>query len=319
MCFAIIIILVDMLPKYDSKDKEMLGHDHKPVQPEQENLSENDLKNFCNEIKLMLHVVNEKEFIAATTYITAPNKTEGNAVRVDEYTIGMFAGQKVALVQTRPGGCSGMDIKEALSKFPEVLYIFAAGVCYAFNCKKHEYGDVLVSEKIADFRNSRFDGDCIINRDETRMINKKLLRIFCKQMDYWKGFEVTCNGRPSKASPGVFASMPVLISSKAVKEKIDAAVPEVVGGEMEGFELLRIQDSEDNKVKGVIVIKGVADYGDEVKNDDWQFTAAMAAFDFTKEMLTDKAGLCKSMIKGTTHNYCDIMCRQHQKYHLQFN
>ena len=297
MWFAIIII--DVLPRFNSKDIKKLSNDYKPVQPEKENLSERDLKKFCNEVKLMLHVVNDNEFIAATKYITGPNKTEGNAVRVDEYTIGMFAEQKVALVQTHQGGFSGKAIKKALSKFPEVRYILGVGVCYAFNRKKHEYGDVLVSEKIADFRAYKFVENNIINRGENKRIKEELFHIFCKQTVYWNDFEVTLNQKYSKASPGVFASMPALVSSEAEKKKIDAAVPEVVGGEMEGIELLSIQDDEDNKVKGVIIIKGVADYGDEDKSDNWQFTAAMAAFDFTKKMLTDKAGLFKSMIKGT--------------------
>ena len=288
-------------------------HKYKPVQPEK--MSAGDTKKFCEEVKLMLHVVNEKEFNAATTYITAPNKpdkAQGNAVYAEGYIIGIFAGQKVALVQTRSGGYSGVDVEEALKKFPNVCYILGVGVSYAFSRKKHNFGDVLVSEKIADFRNYKFDGNVIINRGETRLINNKLSRIFCKQTELWKKFEVACNRKPnpcSTAYPGTFASMAALVSSKVEKKKINDAVPEVIGGEMEGYELLRIQNCEDNNVKGVIIIKGVVDYGDEDKSDDWQFTASMAAFDFTKEMLTDKVGLLESMINGTYyhvkhHNFC---------------
>ena len=300
------VFFIDVSPKFNSKDKERFGNNHKPVQPGDINLSEKDLKNFCNEVKFMLHVVNEKEFIAATTYITAPITAldeKNHAVCVNKYTIGMFAKQKVALVQTRPGRNCGEDIEEALREFPEVCYILGVGVCYAFNCNKFEYCDVLVSEKIADFQNYKFDEDRIINRGETRMIDSDLCHIFCKQTDYWSSkFKVARNRKPdpySKVSPGVFASMPVLVSSKDEKKKIGDAVPEVIGGEMEGSELLKIQNRKDNNVKGVIIIKGVVDYGDEKKGDDWQFTAAMAAFDFTNLMLTDKAGLVETITKGT--------------------
>ncbi len=49
---------------------------------------------------------------------------------------------------------------------------------------------------------------------------------------------------------------------------------------MEGGELLRFTGK--GKIKGVIVIKGVADYGDGKKKKDWQFTAASAAFKYTE-------------------------------------
>ena len=47
-------------------------------------------------------------------------------------------------------------------------------------------------------------------------------------------------------------------------------------------ELLRVKNKSDNKVQGVIIIKGVIDYGDELKSDDWQLTAALAAFSISQ-------------------------------------
>ncbi len=49
---------------------------------------------------------------------------------------------------------------------------------------------------------------------------------------------------------------------------------------MEGGELLRFIGK--GKIEGVIVIKGVTDYGDGKKKKDWQFTAASAAFNYTE-------------------------------------
>lgn len=60
-----------------------------------------------------------------------------------------------------------------------------------------------------------------------------------------------------------------------MRDKFLRAKSVAIGGEMEGGELLEFHN--DQKIKGVIVIKGVADYADGKKEKDWQFTAAMAA------------------------------------------
>ena len=277
---------------------------HKPKQPSELGMSAAAVRKFIRDIKLIIHVINPREIIAATTYITAPNSDKGNTVRVGKFLIGTFAGQKVAVVQTRMGGYAGIDMEMALKTFINARYIFGVGICYAFKRRKYKYADVLVSDKIADFRNYKFDGDTIINRGEVVAISPKLNNIFCKQTDYWNNFHVATNPtRFARATSGLMASMAILVSSEVEKKKIQDAVPEAKGGEMEGFELLRVKNKSDNKVQGVIIIKGVVDYGDELKGDDWQLTAALAAFDFTKTMLTDKADLFESMLKGIYKRY----------------
>ena len=41
----------------------------------------------------------------------------------------------------------------------------------------------------------------------------------------------------------------------------------------------------DGELKGVMLIKGVADYADGKKTKHWQFTAAMAALHYTESRL----------------------------------
>ena len=68
--------------------------------------------------------------------------------------------------------------------------------------------------------------------------------------------------------------------------------PNAIGGEMEGWVLLELKRTlkgQHNKDIAVIVIKGVADYGDLSKGDKWQWTAAKAAMDCIYYCL-DKSG-----------------------------
>ena len=247
------------------------------------------LDDFCKQVLLILHVVNEKEATAATRFIKAPNRSSGKAIYYRDHIIGMFAGKKIALVQTRPGGFCEQDMEKALQSFPKARYIIGVGVCYAYDRQKHRLGDVLISQVISDFRNFKFSGDQVINRGETKQVSEDLSSVFCKRIDCWKKFRVTSNtGRCSKPHFGKFACVNALFDSLEEREKFRAAVPEVIGGEMEGCELLKVMNSPHNKVKGIIIIKGVADYGDGTKSKEWQFTAAMAAFDFTRTMIRAK-------------------------------
>ena len=71
----------------------------------------------------------------------------------------------------------------------------------------------------------------------------------------------------------------VFQENKDLRDKFRVALPEVIGGDMEGGELLRLQLKR--KIEGVIVIKGVAGYADGCSTEDWQFTAALAAMKYT--------------------------------------
>ena len=70
--------------------------------------------------------------------------------------------------------------------------------------------------------------------------------------------------------------------------------PNAIGGEMEGWVLLELKrtlNGQHNKHIAVIVIKGVADYGDLSKGDKWQWTAAKAAMDCIYYCLEKSGGI----------------------------
>ena len=204
--------------------------------------------------------------------------------------VGMFAEREVALIQTDVGGSCADYIYRALPWFPQVKYIIAVGVCYAFDRKKHKFGDVLVSKKISDVKNMKFDkkGD-IVDRGETIQVTNELVSVFCKDLTFDEPFQVNDSNIPnskirySKVHAGRYASCAILMDNRSERDKFRDALPEVIGGEMEGGELLRFQ--QDGRVDGVIVIKGVVDYGDGTKAKGWQYTAAKAAFKYTETKL----------------------------------
>ena len=167
-------------------------------------------------------------------------------------------------------------------------FVVGVGVGCAFDRMKYKFGDVLVSSKICDLSNFKVDANGkVIQRGQIVQMLVLLFVTFC--MNLKLKFPVS---KPKKSDEvrycevhaGTFASFPVHMDNKEIRDKFNAVIPEVIGGDMEGGELLKFQQQQ--KVPcGVIVIKGVADYGDGTKEKLWQFTAAMAAFAYAHAKL----------------------------------
>ena len=69
-----------------------------------------------------------------------------------------------------------------------------------------------------------------------------------------------------------------------MRRQVVAEEPEAKGGEMEGCILVQRVQKEKPDLH-VAVIKGISDFTDGNKHDEWQLTAAMAAVDYPKHML----------------------------------
>ena len=116
-----------------------------------------------------------------------------------------------------------------------------------------------------------------------------------------KHFICADDNRTSVAHIGCIVSAPTLIRDKVLRDQLMKHTPNAIGGEMEGWVLLELKRTlkgQHNKHIEVIVIKGVADYGDLAKGDKWQWTAAKAAMDCIHYCL-EKSGGHEFRGKGT--------------------
>lgn len=249
------------------------------------------LQKFCKQVEIILQTVNLNEYQAATTFMEPPSGNFPKAIVFSKavvfpkngMVVGMIAGKKTALIQTEIGENIDNYIEEAKKTFPKAQFVIGVGVCFAFDRSKYQLGDVLVSEKISDLTNLKFgpEGE-IENRGQIVDVVQNLKTFFCITVVH--GSEVKASEtRNSRVYTGTFISHPFHVNNKQMRDKIHAAIPTAIGGEMEGGKLLRFVSNR--KIKGVIVIKGVADYGDGKTTDEWQFTAAMSALHFVKSKL----------------------------------
>ena len=226
---------------------------------------------FARQVVVILHTCNDNEYWAALERLEPPTKEDGSNIRDCSIiylqvgsVIGWFAGYRTAIVRTGQGNKCRDELMKALTElFPNGKAIVGAGIAYANN-RKRKFADVLISNQVENFVQYKKEKDEITNCGPREEIDANVQRIFENPARDWTDmqcFPCADIGRPSKAHIGCIVSAPTLMKH----------TPNAIGGEMEGWVLLELKRT----LKGqhdieVIVIKGVADYGDLSKGDKWQ-------------------------------------------------
>ena len=272
---------------------------------------------FARQVVLILHTCNNNEFRAALERLESPTTKDGNNIQgrpiVYPQTgsvVGWFASYRAAVVLTEQGNeCRG--ILTCIESFPNVEVIIGAGIAYA-NDQKCKLADVLISDQIETFLPYKQTGDEIINRGPREQIGPNVRRVFKNPAKDWsdrKSFTCSKDNRKSVAYVGCIISTPILVSDGTLRDKLRKYSPTAIGGEMEGWVLLEVRSRlrhQRQKEIEVIIIKGVADYGDIRKGDEWQWTAAKAAIDCIHYCLK-KSGGNEFYGKKAIHRILDIM------------
>ena len=281
-----------ILPKYG---KEKLSEIIRLKAPGQK-LKEGDehyeaVQKFAQEVVLLIQTVNDNETWAALEYMNGPkfSKDQQFPKTVNfgksKVRLGMFSQHKAALVQTGMGGNCEKKLRDALSELPNVKGIIALGI--AWGCKgKCELGDVLVATKIVGWNEEKWSNGKLIARDRFyEPMTDKFKEVFADLPGQWTNFKRTENVT-SKAQKALIISTVKLINDDEIRRQVVDQEPEARGGEMEGHVLVQ-KIQKDKPGLHVALIKGVSDFADGNKHDEWQLTAAMAAVDYAKYMLDE--------------------------------
>ena len=243
------ICTIDERPKHSSTEGKTINC------PIKGSFEYNEVNAFSKEVEIVLHTILDIEFQAALSLVDPPNEFFEMAVNFpdDDTLVGMFANQKVALIQANP---YNGEVETAIAAFPKAKYIISIGICYSSD-KTKKIGDVLVSVPT-----------------EPEVGNFEKLFSNLNEDDF--NFEVSFSRRVSKAYADSYSA---IIDCQEDRDKVqDAALK----SERKGGKLLRLQ--ENKKINGVIVVKGIVDNGEISKVTDlkWNYTAALAALHYAQ-------------------------------------
>ena len=260
------------------------------------------LKLFAKQVVLILQTCNQREYLAALERLKLPTKEDNSKIgdRLSNYpqvgsVIGWFAGYRTAVVRTGQGDKCRGDLREALNtSFPKARVIIGAGIAYA-NDRKRKFADVLISNQVENIAQYKKEGDEITNQGSRQEIEPDVRRVFEVSARDWSDMKsFTCaDDRTSVIHIGCIVSAPTLVKDEKLRGQLMKHTPYAIGGEMEGWVLLELKKElkrEHNRDIEVVVIKGVTDYGDLSKGDEWQWTAAKSAMDCIHYCLNQTGG-----------------------------
>lgn len=162
--------------------------------------------------------------------------------------------------------------------------IVFVGIAFGAKKSKHEPGDVLVASQLIPYESQRI-GEDVIFRNPVPPAGGRLLNRFRNTLE-WN----FCRPDDSKCKIHIG---PVLTGEKLVdnlefKEKLLAAYPSAVGGEMEGAGLWA---AAERHRKEWMVVKAVCDWGDGNKHDSYQELAAASAASLCHHVFDDQNAL----------------------------
>ncbi len=205
----------------------------------------------------------------------------------DTFYLGRFGTFESALMLCSMGtqGATGSTLScDALLRIWHPKAIVMAGIAFGADRGKQKPGDILVAQHIIPYEAQR-QGVPIQFRNPVPPASDGLLNRFKNVLD-WEFSRP--DGTRCKIHYGPVLSGDKLIDSESFKQTLLENYPTAIGGEMEGAGLWA--SAVRNKTEWLLV-KGVCDWADGKKNDDYQELAAAASVDLCKHVFQNPHAL----------------------------
>lgn len=209
--------------------------------------------------------------------------------------LGKYGNVPVAVAKSPKGPVDASAIlSRVIDAVKDAKYVIAVGICYGMYPEITKLGDVIVSEKVIDFKGANQTADGQTPRHDGHDV--------VPAMNLQQVFELPMGFQPLEVKDGELhkvdvhykpiISKPDVIKDEEVRDKLKECYPKAYGGEMEGSGIMITANNA--RVSG-IVIKAIADWGDSDKEKykPWQPFAAYAAASYVHHQMTKKYDMLK--------------------------
>jgi nucleoside phosphorylase len=166
-------------------------------------------------------------------------------------------------------------------------FVILAGIAAGVAAPERALGDVLVAEQVVYYELAKITPGETKRRYQVLRPAHRLLRLArsIREQD-WIG-EIT-QPRPEPGQPrvhfGVVAAGEKVVADDALVAELQSDWSRLAGVEMESYGVA-YADYASGRVPGFFLAKGISDWADPSKNDDWQPYAADASAAFVKALL----------------------------------
>ncbi|WP_343246851.1 hypothetical protein [Diplocloster hominis] len=245
-------------------------------------------------IRLLLVTANENETKALLNDTDFTYKTDRSDDPNDAafYNIGKYGHYDIVHFELTDQGSVGSDasqlaIVSAINSFhPDAVILvgIAFGKEFRDSPKGQKIGDVLISEKVADYESGKMKEGKVLSDGFVAESGRQLLSAFKYYAKTWK-FDI--NGRKANYEFGIILSGDKVVDDRNFKEKLIERYPRAIGGEMEGRGAYGA--CRNRNIHEWIIVKAICDWADGTKSENKnqnQMIAAESAVSFLNHIFT---------------------------------
>ena len=231
-------------------------------------------------LNMVILTVIEVEFLAIFELMRPlPGQSKILTALIDQsfYVVGRY-GQWTAVLLAcfRAGAINTINyLNQALSRFQPHLVV-NVGIAWGANPHKQRLGDVLVANRIVNIDDVKRHRGRIIERSAVPPIDHRS-NVMVHMSRVFRG----SSENSFKVHIGLYVGSNMLLNDLEVKRTILERYEEAIGGEMESY---GIYEAASFRNVPWMVIKGISDWGDGDKHDEYQKIAAANAAVFLHTM-----------------------------------
>jgi len=265
---------IDALPKIDF------------VTPQRRDVDQAELVAILGGVQVVAQTVTVTETAALQSVmrpLVGASSLVVGSLGVATYTVGAIGRYAVAHFQSDMGieapNAAALATNDVLRDIqPKV--VFQVGIGFGLKQAKQRLGDVLVAQHITSYAMIAMRPDTIEERGETLRGDVTLIERIRAHARTWN---VLRDDKTSVAvHVGQMLSGPVLVNNKAFRDGLVGRFPSAIGGEMEGTGAYAA--AARNRVP-TLLLKGICDWADDLKDDRAQAFAAFTAVDLFRYVL----------------------------------
>ena len=250
-------------------------------------------KDIVAKTKCILLTANKKEYRAVMSVAIAQlgdkekylrvMSNDGSAICI----IVKYGQYNAAVMRTGQGADPTRQQLTEIQKIIKAPYVIAIGICYGLDPDKSNLGDIIIGKSIHDISHthakSKGKGTKFIHKQ--RYFGKELCGIF-KQHDTYRvtpKATVTIHREPDDC----LVTETTRVTDPERKKNILDQLPNALGGEMEAAGIFQAAEEGVHKFDEWIVVKAIADWGDEKKPEckPWKKFSAVAAAKYVEHQL----------------------------------
>lgn len=194
------------------------------------------------------------------------------------YKFGNMGG--VEIIHMQPGvmgmlepGCTPLTLARVLPKLkPD--YVISTGIAFGRQSKGQKPGEILIARQLANYETRKENTGQTISRGDK--VTCPILENINGGIHSWKGVKI---------HQGVVFCGNALINSQEFLDYLEKREPEYIGGDMESYGVYAAGVMEDAKWA---MIKGISDWGDGTKNDNYHRIALENVSKFIFHLIKDE-------------------------------